>query len=65
MDIKDELILDLLTDFTCAREKLVQALKKLGFSDKQTHLMIMQHQEETQRLYIEFNQTLQRKLKKL
>jgi hypothetical protein len=58
MIIEDQTILDLLDDFlhyriqyTCAREKLVQALKKLGFSDEQAHFEIMRHQSEAQELY--------------
>ena len=43
-----------------AREKLVQALKKLGFSDEQAYSKIMRYQSETQELYrsfqVEFDQ---------
>ena len=53
-------ILDLLDDFNYAREKLVQALKKLGFSDEQAYSKIMRYQSETQELYrsfqVEFDQ---------
>tara|TARA_R110002110_G_scaffold194666_1_gene403673 strand:- start:211 stop:480 length:270 start_codon:yes stop_codon:yes gene_type:complete len=49
-------ILDLLDDFTRAREALVQGLKKLGFSDEQAYAKIMRHQTETQQMYRSFKE---------
>ena len=51
-------ILDLLDDFNHAREALVQGLKRLNFSDEQAHAKIMRYQQETQRMYRSFNETL-------
>jgi hypothetical protein len=49
-------ILDLLDDFTHAREALVQGLKKLGFSDEQAHAKIMRYQTETQQIIHSFKE---------
>jgi len=49
-------ILDLLDDFSRAREALVQGLKELGFSDEQAYAKIMRHQTETQQMYRSFKE---------
>jgi len=53
-----DLILDLLDNFSHAREALVQGLKKRGFSDEQAHAKIMRHQQETQQMYRDFQRTI-------
>lgn len=49
-------ILDLLDDFNHAREKVVQELKKMGFSDEQAYAKLMRYQTETQRMYRAFKE---------
>ena len=49
-------ILDILDDFNYARERLVQGLKRMGFSDEQAYAKIMRYQTETQQMYRAFKE---------
>lgn len=49
-------ILDLLDNFNYARERLVQGLKRIGFSDEQAYAKIMRYQTETQQMYRAFKE---------